>query len=90
MNENSPQIDDPGTRGITPPVPLKVEPGLSWRQIHDTVTIMVCDQCGHRTMRTVPYPRATLIGTHPDRQEPADYVSKCPDCGALESFEATS
>ena len=90
MTEECPQIDDPGMQGITPPIPVKVDPGLSWRHFRGTTRVMVCDRCGCRTMHAVPAPRATPIGTQPDRQEPADYISKCPDCGALESFEAIS
>ncbi|MCP4379695.1 MAG: zinc ribbon-containing protein [bacterium] len=80
-------------------IPAVAELRSRWEKLYPAVrnsvrsATMVCDQCGHRIsalrMGDLDIQQQVLSGRHlghPDHDSPDEYVTRCPECGATESF----
>jgi hypothetical protein len=83
-------------------IPAVAELRSRWEKLYPAVRnsarcgTVVCERCGRRIaaarMGDFDIQHKVLSGRHlghPDLDSPDEYVTRCPDCGATESFRET-
>ena len=80
-------------------IPAIAQLRARWERLYPAVKdarrprMMVCERCGHQLaaerIADPAFQRRTITGRHlghPDMDSPDEYVTRCGDCGATESF----